>query len=121
MSEICELVIFTAAKMEYADIILNEIDKDNKISHRLYRQHISRHKKTQIKDLSLIGRDLDKVILIDNLADNFSKQPENGIRITSFYGEDADTELLTIAKKLFKLLGSNPEDVRSCLDIIRKN
>ena len=38
MSLIYEVVIFTAAAQDYADFILNYIDKDNKfIHHRLYR------------------------------------------------------------------------------------
>ena len=32
-----EVVIFTAGTKEYADIILNELDKENYITRRLYR------------------------------------------------------------------------------------
>ncbi len=38
MSQVFEVVIFTAASQDYADWILNVLDPDNKyISHRLYR------------------------------------------------------------------------------------
>jgi CTD small phosphatase-like protein 2 len=47
-SKYYELVIFTAATQDvilylnqYADFVLNELDKNRRISYRLYRQHTS--------------------------------------------------------------------------------
>jgi CTD small phosphatase-like protein 2 len=37
MSQLYEVVIFTAAMQDYADWVLNQIDKPKRISHRLYR------------------------------------------------------------------------------------
>ena len=37
MAEIYEVVIFTAAMPDYADWILDNVDRNNKISYRLYR------------------------------------------------------------------------------------
>ena len=37
MSDYFEIVIFTAAMPDYADWILDNIDRHNKITHRLYR------------------------------------------------------------------------------------
>ena len=39
MEQYFEVVIFTAAVQEYADWILDKIDPQKKISHRLYRKH----------------------------------------------------------------------------------
>lgn len=39
MSKHYEIVIFTASVKQYADTILDIIDKESSISHRLYRQH----------------------------------------------------------------------------------
>ena len=41
MSQCFEVVIFTAGTQEYADWILDQIDLQGWISHRLYRQHTS--------------------------------------------------------------------------------
>ena len=71
-----EVVIFTAAAQDYADFILNYIDKDHKyISHRLYRQHCRYDDGVYVKDLSLLGRNLKKTIIVDNIKDNFERQP----------------------------------------------
>ena len=39
MSKYYEIVIFTAATQDYADWVLDKIDPEHHISHRLYRQH----------------------------------------------------------------------------------
>ena len=97
LSNYYEIVIFTAALKEYADWILNQIDLKKSVSHRLYRQHTKRKADFAIKDLSLIGRDLKKTIIIDNIAENFLyTQPYNGIKIVSWYDDLDDTELDTL-------------------------
>lgn len=66
------------------------------ISHRLYRQHTRPEQNVFVKDLSLIGRDVSKCIIIDNNAENFQKQPENGIFIKSWYGDQNDLALFKL-------------------------
>jgi len=71
MAQYYEIVIFTAAMQEYADWILDKIDVHNVISYRLYRQHTRPKGNVFVKDLSLLGRSLEKMIIIDNSPDNF--------------------------------------------------
>jgi CTD small phosphatase-like protein 2 len=71
MSQIYEVVIFTAAMQDYADWVLDQIDKDKCISHRMYRQHALPYGPILVKDLSRIGRDLSRTIIVDNVAENF--------------------------------------------------
>lgn len=49
MSKYYELVIFTAASQEYADKIIDEIDKGNVVKYRLYLQHTKKEGKSRIK------------------------------------------------------------------------
>lgn len=94
MSKIFEIVIFTAALEDYANFILNQLDPTNElIQHRLYRQHCDRLSTGLIKDLSKLGRLLSKTIIVDNLSENFSKQPRNGIEILSWEDDPNDCEL----------------------------
>ena len=92
-----EIIIFTAGVQEYADSLLNQIDKEHKlIQHRLYRQHCTFEKSGNVKDMSKLGRDLSKVIIIDNISDNFKIQSQNGIFITPWLGNENDNELFQL-------------------------
>lgn len=86
MTKHYEIIIFTAAVKEYADNILDAIDEKKRISHRLYREHTRIEDYVSIKDLSMIGRDLSRSIIIDNIASNFKLQPRNGIAISTWTG-----------------------------------
>lgn len=97
MSQCYEVVIFTAAMKEYADWILDRIDEGRNISHRLYREHTRPKNNVFVKDLSLIGRDIKSCIIVDNNAENFYLQPENGIFIKSWYGDTKDRALGRLA------------------------
>ena len=55
MAKFFELVIFTAAMQDYADSVLDQIDPNKIIKHRLYRQHTSPHGHLIAKDLSKLG------------------------------------------------------------------
>ena len=50
-----------------------------------------------LKDLSLLGRDIKKCIIVDNSAENFQMHPENGIFIKSWYGDLQDQALVKLA------------------------
>ena len=122
MSKIFEIVIFTAAMKDYADSILDILDlKKNIIKYRLYRQHTSIEGMSFSKDLSKLGRDLNKVIIIDNLSDNFKLQPNNGIHIGTWIDNMKDTELLDIGNFLEDLILRKPNDVRIVIQKIKED
>ena len=39
LSKYYEIVVFTAGVQEYADWVIDQIDKPGRIQHRLYREH----------------------------------------------------------------------------------
>ena len=113
MNKIFELVVFTAGTQEYADPILNIIDKKKFFYKRLYRQHCVILDNVFVKDLSKLGRDLSKVIIIENTPQNFKLQKENGIFIKNFYGEDKnDSALLDLIPILKTVTNNENNDVR---------
>ena len=110
-----ELIIFTAGTQEYADPILDVIEKNEKFfAKRLYRQHTIFMNNTYIKDLTRLGRDLSKIIIVDNMPQNFGLQRENGIFIKNFFGEDKnDTALNDLTHILLKIASNPNNDVRT--------
>jgi Dullard-like phosphatase family protein len=114
MRQIFEMIIFTAGTSEYADPILNIIDKKKIIFDKiLYRQHTIIMDNVFVKDLSKLGRDLSKVIIIDNMPQNFKLQKENGIFIKSFNGDNKkDSTLFDLIPILKKITENNENDVR---------
>lgn len=115
MSELYEVVVFTAAMQDYADWMLNEIDKKKYISYRLYRQHATPYGPVFVKDLSKLGRDLSKVIIVDNVAENFQLQPDNGIFIKSWFDDQKDTALSELAPLLKEIVDKKCDDIRVAL------
>lgn len=115
-----EIIIFTAAQQEYADWILDRLDTKKTITHRLYRQHTDLRNNTNIKDLSKIGRPLSKTIIIDNIAENFQLQTDNGIFIKSWYDDKDDTALTELFPLLKEIVVKKYPDVRQALKIMRE-
>mmetsp|Transcript_7444 Transcript_7444/g.13295 ORF Transcript_7444/g.13295 Transcript_7444/m.13295 type:complete len:787 (-) Transcript_7444:275-2635(-) len=99
-----ELVIFTAATQDYADWVIDQIDPCRLIHYRLYRQHALPWGPIFTKDLSRIGRDLDRTLIIDNVQENFMLQPHNGIFICTWYDDPNDTALFALMPLLDELI-----------------
>ena len=121
LSDYYEIIIFTASYQNYADLAINGIDIDKRIKYRLYRQHTMKIGNTIIKDLSKLGRDLKKIIIVDNCSENYSLQPKNGINLIDFTGNNNDDILLYLKKDLIDLYKKNPDDVRPYLKQIQIN
>ena len=69
------------------------MDPNGFIAYRLFRDHCVNLNGVFIKDLGLLGRDLSSVIMIDNAAASFQRQPNNGIECIPFIDDFSDNEL----------------------------
>lgn len=109
-----ELVLFTAGHEEYASRVLDVVDKDHKITYRLFRQSTVTYRgQGFVKDLSRLGRDMRRIVLLDNNFLAMLASPDNSIPIFDFYGDPKDEELkstLILLRYLAKM-----DDVRPFL------
>ena len=123
--EKCELIIFTASSQEYADPLIDEIEKNKKyFSKRLYRQHTALIGDNYVKDLTKLGRDLSKIIIVDNEKSSFNLQQKNGVLIKPFYGNEndfnIDMALDNLGNILLKIIKSSFQDIRKELELFKE-
>lgn len=107
LSQHFELMVFTASHECYADAVIDYLDpKRQFIQHRLYRQNcVYLDEGYYIKDLRLLGRDLSKVVLVDNAAYSYSFQIDNGVPIIPYYEGTTDYQLKALRQYLLSLNG----------------
>ncbi|KAJ7000093.1 carboxy-terminal domain RNA polymerase II polypeptide A small phosphatase 1-like [Populus alba x Populus x berolinensis] len=92
-----EVVVFTAGLKEYATLVLDRIDPKGVISHRLYRDSCKQVDGKFVKDLSEMGRDLKRVVIVDDNPSCYIYQPENAIPVKPFLDDLGDLELGKLA------------------------
>lgn len=97
-----EVVVFTASAAIYADQVLDYLDPHHRcVSYRLYRQHCTEIAGGHFKDLRRLGRRLEDVMLVDNSPLAVGMSPDNGIMVSSWFGDDeSDVELLDLLNVL---------------------
>jgi len=116
VSERFEVVVFTASQQVYADKLLDRIDPEGKyIKHRMFRDSCLPVEGNFLKDLTVLGRDLSRTVLVDNSPHAFGYQVDNGVPIESWFDCPHDKELLKLECFLRKLHGC--DDVR---DVVRR-
>jgi carboxy-terminal domain RNA polymerase II polypeptide A small phosphatase len=111
MGEIFEIFIYTASLSKYADPLLDKLDKTKVISKRLFRENCVYHEGHYVKDLSLLNRDLQQCIIVDNSPMSYIFHPENAIDCGSFIDDMGDIEMWLIGDFLQGI--SKCDDVRS--------
>ncbi|KAI9197315.1 HAD-like domain-containing protein [Polychytrium aggregatum] len=115
VSQLFEVVVFTASLQVYADLVLDMLDKKkNRFQHRLYRDSCTIVDGVHMKDLEKLGRNIKHTMLVDNSPQVFALQLSNGIPIKSWYDDQDDHELLDLLKFLETV--SDTDDVRPHID-----
>ncbi|XP_048343453.1 carboxy-terminal domain RNA polymerase II polypeptide A small phosphatase 2 [Sphaerodactylus townsendi] len=112
-----ECVLFTASLAKYADPVTDLLDKCGVFRTRLFRESCVFHQGCYVKDLSRLGRDLRKTLILDNSPASYIFHPENAVPVQSWFDDMADTELLTLIP-IFEEL-SEAEDVYTSLGQLR--
>ena len=114
MNKYYNLIIFTASVQEYADPLLDQLDKNKYIKLRYYRNSCLLDKNGKfVKNLSSIYNDLKNVILLDNNPISYSYNKNNGLPIITWHFDKKDRELLKIIPILEFL--STVDDIRNYL------
>ena len=118
LSPFYEIIIFTASISEYANPLLDLLDKKKCIKHRLFREHCTYDNGIYIKDLKIFDRKINNMIIIDNNPLSYDNNVSNGIPILSWYEDINDKELLKLIPILKHMSNSDVYDVRNIINKI---
>lgn len=81
VGDLFECVLFTASLAKYADPVANLLDKKEVFKARLFRESCAFYRGNYVKDLSRLGRDLSRVIIVDNSPASYIFHPDNAVSI----------------------------------------
>ncbi|ETO07095.1 hypothetical protein RFI_30297 [Reticulomyxa filosa] len=100
-----DIVVFTASGAPYANYVLDKIDVDCVIAHRLFGDSLTKFGDGKyIKDLGRLGKPLEKVIIVDDMPSSYAGQFNNAVPIGKFKGAADDQQVQFQTKKYFIFL-----------------
>ena len=113
IKEYYEIILFSEAEKNYIDLITEAVGENKYLSdYILCRDYVTIVGQNFVKELSKIGRPLDRIIIIDNMPQNFSFNKENGIYIKPFWGEENDDKALIDLIPILINIARSGKDVR---------
>ena len=68
-----------------------------------------------MKDISKLGRDLSKIIIVDNMPQSFRLQKDNGVFIRAYWGKEEDDCALVDLMPILINIAKEGWDVRQGL------
>ena len=112
-----ELISFSSEPDKITTNIIKEIEFREKIfDYNFGREHCILCDNILVKDISLVGRDLKDIIIVDDNEKSFQLNEENGIKISKFEGNNEfDNALFELKKILILIYKANYDDVRIAL------
>lgn len=109
--------MFTTANEAYAKEVTAKMAG---IDYLLYRQHAVRLKNGMVKDLSRLGRNLNKTVIVDDQSSNYRSNRDNGIKILSWKGDKMDMQLDRIKEFLLHLAQMECPDVKKEIPVFKQ-
>ena len=113
-----EIISFSKLSKNYSTTIIQQIEENRKLfDYNFYREHCTLVGRKFVKDISRIGRDMKKIIMVDDLPENLNVHIDNGILILPYDGDynKEDRVLYELKKMLILFYNLGYEDLRSAL------
>jgi Dullard-like phosphatase family protein len=109
-----EVFIFSASISEYSHAVVDTLLPGFPRNRVLSRGHCRFYNGTYVKDLAVFNSDLRNIIIVDNSKKSYCMQPENGVLVGTWTGDEKDRELLSKTLPLLRKC-SRCDDVRSVI------
>ena len=118
-----EIIAFTKLSKEYSELIIQHIENNRQLfDYNLYREHCVLIGNKFIKDISRIGRDMKKIIMVDDVPENLERHIENGILILPYNGTEDNEEdrvLFELKQLLILFYKIGYEDLRNAIKVYK--
>jgi len=113
MAQYYEIVLYSASMDAVAEPVVNSLDKQGCIMHRLYRDATYYHNGVHVKDLSRLNRNINRMIVIDDDISEVQFNPENVVRVKPYTdpNDRSDNTLARITPFLIELARDNHSDI----------
>ena len=122
MKSIYELILFSSGVESYVDPLVNIIEKNEKFfEYILYKKHITKDSYgNYVKNIGLLGRNMRKILIIDDLPQYLKLNKKNSICIRPFYGDTVkDRNTLKILGNVLKKIRFDADDSKDITDSLR--
>ena len=117
MAQYYEIVLYSPSIDGIADPVVNELDKQGCIMHRIYRDGTYYHNGVHVKDLSKLNRNINRMIVIDDDLAEVQFHPENVVRVKPYTdpNDRTDNTLARITPFLIEIARENHSNIPELL------
>ena len=110
-----EIISFSKFSKNYSSTIINYIQGNSKLfDYSFYREHCALIGRKFYKDITRIGRDMKRIIMVDDLPENLDRHWDNGILIKPYEGSEQNNDrvLYELRKMLILFYRLGYDDIR---------
>ncbi|MGK3738544.1 MAG: import inner membrane translocase subunit TIM50 [Bacillariaceae sp.] len=113
MAQYYEIVLYSPSMDAIAEPVVNSLDKQGCIMHRIYRDGTYYHNGVHVKDLSRLNRNINRMIVIDDDLAEVQFNPENVVRVKPYTdpNDRTDNTLARITPFLIEIARENHSDI----------
>lgn len=113
MAQYYEIVLYSPSMDAIAEPVVNSLDKQGCIMHRIYRDGTYYHNGVHVKDLSRLNRNINRMIVIDDDLAEVQFNPENVVRVKPYTDptDRTDNTLARITPFLIEIARENHSDI----------
>uniref|UniRef100_A0A7S3L405 Mitochondrial import inner membrane translocase subunit TIM50 n=1 Tax=Amphora coffeiformis TaxID=265554 RepID=A0A7S3L405_9STRA len=117
MAQYYEIVLYSPSIDGVAIPVVESLDKDGYIRHRLFRDATHYHNGVHVKDLKRLNRNIKRMVVIDDDLAEVQFNPENVIRVKPYDDptDRTDDTLARITPFLIEIARENVQDVPAVL------
>lgn len=117
MAQYYEIVLYSPSLQGIAEPVVDSLDRQGCIMHRLYRDATYYTNGIHVKDLSRLNRNVNRIVVLDDDPTEVSFQPENLVRVKPYTDptDRTDNTLARITPFLIEIARENYNDVPALL------